>query len=35
VTKIRVEKKKEALRHRWSRDFKWDLQLLKLEQLQG
>jgi len=34
VTTIRVKKEKETLKHRWSRNFRWDLQSLRLEQLQ-
>ena len=35
VTTTRVEEKEEASRQRQSRDSKWALQLLRLEQLQG
>jgi len=34
VTTTRVEEEEEASRQRWSRDSKWVLQLLRLEQLQ-
>ena len=35
VTTTRVEEEEETSRQRWSRDFKWVLQSLRLEQLQG